>query len=78
MNVNPKETIIKTASGNTPREVPEFTTNSASKLVKITGILTSNLRIRKSTDIAYMAFFRPFREQSTDNLDKLLDCEKHS
>jgi hypothetical protein len=66
MNVNPKENILKTASGNTPREVPEFTTNSASKVVKISGILTSNLRTRISSNTPYMAFFRADR-----------DCQKH-
>ena len=37
------------------------------KLTKTQGILTSNLRTRKSSNTPYMAFFRPFR-----------DCEEHT
>lgn len=35
--------------------------------VSLTGILTSNLRSKPSSQVEYMAFFRPYRE-----------CEKHS
>jgi hypothetical protein len=81
MNVNPKENILNTASGNTQIDkIPEFTTNSANKVVKITGILTSNLRTRTSSNTPYMAFFRPFRNCQKHPLEecertKCKDCE---
>lgn len=70
-----KETIIKKSLdaqqfGNTeksPRAPQPITELDNRELTKISGILTSNLRAKPSSQVEYMAFFRPYR-----------DCEEHT
>lgn len=50
---------LQQRTNNLKRSIEVLEKKKTKGIIQIQGILTSNLRIRKSTDVPYMAFFRP-------------------